>query len=164
MAIFRVHEDRPLGSFRASFFIPLPVEWRVVETFLSSSIRSKMCISSSKWVIYVDVTALGHFSRLLRRRGWVLVIDVGMKLQRGQAREAEQCARRNDGAARGIATYSVNLRYTFIISPLFPFISASPFFRFSARFLYYILLSRLFICFFLLSPLFSFCLHSVWHR
>jgi len=26
MAIFRVHEDRPLGSFRASFFIPLPVE------------------------------------------------------------------------------------------------------------------------------------------
>jgi hypothetical protein len=114
--------------------------------------------------MYVDVRTLGHFSRLFRRRGWVLVIDVGMKQQREQARDAEQCARRNDGVARGIATYSVHLLYTFIISPLFPFIYAAPFFRFSGRFLYYILLSRLFICFFLLSPLFSFRLHSVWHR
>jgi hypothetical protein len=106
--------------------------------------------------MYVDVTALGHFSRLLRRRGWVSVIDVGVKLQREQAREAEQCARRNDGAARGLATYSVSLFYMFIISSLVPFIYASLFFRFYGRFL-----SRLFICFFHLSPLFSFCLHSV---
>jgi len=50
--------------------------------------------------MYADVTALGHFSWSLRRRGWVYVIDVGAKLQREQAREAEQCARRNDGVAR----------------------------------------------------------------
>ena len=58
--------------------------------------------------MYADVTALGHFSWVRRRRGWVYVIDVGVKLQREQAREAEQCVRRNDGASTGIATYSVN--------------------------------------------------------
>ena len=63
-----------------------------------------MCTSSSEWVVYADVRALGHFSWVRRRRGWVYVIDVGVKLQREQAREAEKCARRNDGAARVIAT------------------------------------------------------------
>jgi hypothetical protein len=71
--------------------------------------------------MYADVAALGHFSWLLRKRGWVLVIDVGVKLQRGQAREAEQCAKRNDGAARGIATHSLTSFYTCIISLFMPF-------------------------------------------
>jgi len=71
--------------------------------------------------MYADVTALGHFSWRLRRRDLVCVIDVGVKLQRKQAREAEQCARKNDGAATGIAKYSVNLLYKFIISLFIPF-------------------------------------------
>jgi hypothetical protein len=71
--------------------------------------------------MYADVAALGHFSWLLRKRGWVLVIDVGVKLQIEQARETEQSAKRNDGAARGIAMYSATSLCTFIMSLFIPF-------------------------------------------
>jgi hypothetical protein len=160
MAIFRVHEDRPLGSFRASLFVPLQVEWRVVETFLSSAIPSKICLSSSMWMSRHLVTSQGCSGDEVGY--WWSMLEWNCKESKlGKLSNAPEEMMEPPGAyLRTVSTFFRSLLF-FLYSLLFlPLLSLDFLPDF---FITFFSLVYLFVfSFFRLS--FSFCLHSVCHR